>query len=382
MTEDKPRYLFIDLYRGLVILFMLQGHVFRALLDIEIIQSPWFQFHDFFHGISAPAFLFGSGLTFVLATRKKWEKYHHWNSVLARRLNRLLIILLLGYILHLPFMSMRKIVVEGTQADYLSFFQSDVLQCIGFGLLLLHGLIFFFKTERRFYGLVLATTVGVPLLTPLIWQINFLEHFPPFFSQLMNSQHGSLFPLFPYVAFLFAGVLVSWEFMLAVEHNRADSFMKRFFVLGPVFILIGVFFHLIPIAIYPHQQFWFTSPNYFMIRIGALLVITSTVWFVVQKFKTLPKWITILGKESLLIYVVHLAILYGSVVNAKYTIKKIIGTNLTLPEVTITFTIFTLSMIGLAFFWDYLKREKTNTYRLIQLIIAGIFFTLFFSLDY
>jgi uncharacterized membrane protein len=382
LTIEKPRFLFIDLYRGLVILLMLQGHTFRAVLDNKIINTALFQFHDFFHGVSAPAFLFGSGLTFVLSTRKRWEDYHHWDPPLARRLGRILVIFMLGYIIHLPFMSARKLILESTQQDYLMFFQSDVLQCIGFGLLTLHGLVFFFKTERRFYGLVLAATIAIPLLTPLFWDVDFLKHYPAVIAQLMNNKHGSLYPLLPFVGFLFVGVLVSWEFMLAVEHKREKRFMQRFFILGPIFIIAGLLIDAVPFQVYPSYNFWYTSPNYFLIRVGALLLIAGTIWFTVEKIKKPPRWITILGKESLLMYVVHLPILYGSVINPGYSIATLLGNHLNLFEAMGVFIILTAFMVALAFLWDYLKREKYHVYRIIQLSAAAIFFIVFFTLEY
>lgn len=380
--NQKQRYLFIDFYRGLVILFMLEGHLFRALLDQSIIKTPIFQFHDFFHGVSAPAFLFGAGLTFVLSTRKRWEDYHHWDPPLARRLGRILIILLLGYLLHLPFLSAKKLILEATTKNYLQFFQSDVLQCIGFGLLALHGLVFFFKTERRFYGLVLAATIAIPLLTPLFWNIDFLKHYPPFIAQLLNSMNGSLFPLFPYVGFLFAGVIVSWEFMLAVEHKREHKFMKRFLYIGAVFIGVGLLFDAAPFQLYPVYNFWYTSPNYFAIRIGALLAMIGIIWLITEKIKKPPRWITILGKESLLVYVVHLIILYGSVINPFFSMTRIFGTYLGFMDVLPLFILFTISMIGLAFWWSYLKEKKNNIYRIVQLTAAAVFFIVFFTLEY
>lgn len=381
-TSPKTRYLFIDLYRGLVVLFMLEGHLFRELLHQDVIKSPLFQFHDLFHGISAPAFLFGSGLTFVLSTRKRWEDYHHWDPPFARRLGRILTILFLGYALHLPFLSAKKLITEGKFEHYLQLFQSDVLQCIGFGLLILHALLFFFKTERRFYGLVLSATVAVPLLTPLIWEIDFLNYYPAFIAQLLNNKYGSIFPLFPFIGFLFAGVIVSWEFMYAVEHKREHKFMRRFLYLGVVFFVFGFLLDTLPFQIYPVYNFWYTSPNYFLIRIGALLFLFGLIWNITEKVKKPPTWITILGKESLLVYVVHLVILYGSVINPFISLKTIFGTNLQLIETIPIFIAFAILMIALAYLWSYLKEKKYNLYRIIQITLAAIFLTVFFTLEY
>ena len=130
-NATSQRHLFIDLYRTAVILLMLEGHVVRAFLAPYLQQMWLFQNHEFIHGLSAPAFLFGAGMTFVISTRKRWEEYHHWDQPLARRTGRFLMIISFGLILHLPYFSFRKIIMDGTIADYLRLFQCDVLACIG-----------------------------------------------------------------------------------------------------------------------------------------------------------------------------------------------------------------------------------------------------------
>src|SRR5437016_5171518 len=118
LAGPSHRYQFIDLFRSAVILLMLEGHVVRTFL-IPYQQQKWqFQIHEFFHGLSAPAFLLGAGLTFVISSRRRWQEYHHWGYLLSRRVRRLLMILSLGLLLHLPYFSFRKILMDGTAADY------------------------------------------------------------------------------------------------------------------------------------------------------------------------------------------------------------------------------------------------------------------------
>ena len=305
-AAPKQRYLFIDLYRSAVILLMLEGHVFRTFLSAQVQQSPIFQFHEFFHGLSAPAFLFGAGLTFVISTRKRWESYHHWAEPLARRVRKLLLVFALGLALRLPYFSFRKIVLECTHEEILRLFQFDVLHCIGIGLLLLHALVFFFKTEVRFYGLVLSTILIVCFATPLVWDMDFLRLIPLPFAQMVNGIHGSPFPLFPYVGFLFAGVIVSWEFLIASEQKRESVFMRKLPAIGAALIIVGFLSDIVPLQLYPHYNFWFTSPSYFLIRVGALMMIVAAFWFLAGNARTPRRIFTILGIESLFVYVLHL----------------------------------------------------------------------------
>ena len=378
----KQRYLFIDLYRTAVILLMLEGHVFRAFLQPAVQRSPFFQLHEFFHGLSAPAFLFGAGLTFVISTRKKWENYHHWGRPLALRIRRLLLVIALGLALHLPYFSLRKILNECTLADSLQLFQFDVLHCIGIGLLSLHMIIFFFKKESRFYGLVFATILAFCFLTPLVWDTDFLKILPPAFAQAFNGNHGSPFPLFPYTGFLFVGVIVSWEFFIASDRKEEKLFMMRLCNAGMVLIITGIVSDIIPVRVYPVYNYWFTSPSYFLLRAGALMLMTGVFWYIAQYVRNPRKIVTVLGIESLFVYAAHLVVVYGTAVNPDINLQKICGTDLS-PLLTATiFLGVLLAMLAASLSWNFLKENHPVLYRSAQLLGGGLILILFISRKY
>ncbi len=381
-TAAKGRHLFIDLYRSAVILLMLEGHTLRTFLSPAVQGGTPFQLHEFFHGLSAPAFLFGAGLTFIISTKKRWEEYHRWGPPLERRLRRLLLILLLGLFLHLPYLSIRKIIIDGTADDYLRLFQFDVLHCIGIGLLVLHALVFLFRSEAHFYGLVLTTITGVCFLTPLVWDVDFLHYVPPAIAQAINGNHGSPFPLFPYVGFLFAGVIVSWEFLLAASRQSERRFMRLLAILGIALIGAGILSDLLPIRIYPTYNYWFTSPSYFILRIGILLLATSGFWHLARIFSWGKRVWTVLGRESLFVYVLHLIVLYGSVLNPESNLRLIVGSRLAGWQAGLVFLVFLAAMLVAASVWNALKERRTNIYRLIQLAGGAVFLYYFFTRDY
>jgi uncharacterized membrane protein len=386
MSEPLPvqrqRYLFIDLYRSAVILLMLEGHVFRTLLSPELQQGKIFQVHEFLHGLSAPAFLFGAGLTFVISTRKRWEAYHHWGTQLARRVRRLIVVLLLGLMLHLPYFSIRKIIIDGTTSDYLQLFQFDVLHCIAIGLLSLHALVFLFKSEARFYGLVLTTIIVACFLTPLMWDVDFLRYLPAPFVQMFNGNRSSPFPLFPYVGFLFAGVIVSWEFLIATEKHRERQFMQHVAAIGALLIVAGIVFDLLPVQLYPTYNYWFTSPNYFFIRAGSLMMIVAGFWFFTNTFQQVHPLTTVLGRESLFVYVLHLIVLYGTAANTDVNIRAFVGTNLGVTQATEIFVLIVVTMLLAAYAWHVLKQKQFNYYRVLQLVGSCTFLYYLFTRDF
>jgi peptidoglycan/LPS O-acetylase OafA/YrhL len=180
---------------------------------------------------------------------------------------------------------------------------------------------------------------------------------------------------------LFSGVLVSWEFLIATEKKEERKFMKRISIIGISLIISGVFFDLLPIQIYPTYNYWFTSPNYFFVRVGALLILTACSWWAANAWSLTSKLWTICGQESLFIYVLHLPLIYGSVINTTYNIGNIVGANLGILQTLGVFISFSCFVVGLALFWNYLKRKHFNYYRLVQLAAAGVFLYVLFTRD-
>jgi hypothetical protein len=376
------RYLFIDLFRAIIILLMLEGHVLRQFLTPEIQSTFAFYLHEVFHGITAPAFLFGAGLTFVISSHRRWAEFHRWSDELRRRLRRIAMIFLIGIFMHLPYFSFRKTLLEATPIDVLVLFQSDVLTCISGGLLILHLLLFFFRREDRFHGAVVTLLIAIVLLTPVAWDVDFLHFTPVLFAQLSNSLHGSPFPLFPFLAYLFAGVAVSRKFIVAVEAGAVPRFMKKLAVGGALAIAAGFFSTAVPFSLYRTYDFWYTSPSYFLIRLGLLFLIAPAVWYAAERIGPRAKRLLILGRESLLVYVLHLLVLYGSAINPRFNLVGVLPARLGPVESIAVFAGLCALMYGAARAWQALRSRHPAAYRLTQAAVGTAVLLFFFMRDY
>ncbi|HEY7513461.1 MAG TPA: heparan-alpha-glucosaminide N-acetyltransferase domain-containing protein, partial [Vicinamibacteria bacterium] len=60
-ASPRPREVYIDAFRGLMALVMVQGHVCDTLLTPEARAAPWYVDQTIFHGSTAPGVLFASG---------------------------------------------------------------------------------------------------------------------------------------------------------------------------------------------------------------------------------------------------------------------------------------------------------------------------------
>jgi uncharacterized membrane protein len=362
---SKPqRYEFLDLYRGLIVLFMLEGHVFRALMQPALQATKAFELHEIFHGITAPGFLFSSGFTFAIATLRKGDVLIRWSAELWRRLGRLIVLIAVGYLMHIPYFSLRKTLEESTADQWTAFLAFDVLQCIGLSLLCLRLLFVLVRSETLFLASIAVLLAGVVAVTPLVWDKECTARIPLWLAMALNGVHGSTFPLFPYAGFVLAGVLVSWQFLRAAEREGERRFMKHLTLLSIGLIASGYAWDISPLQLYAVDDFWFTSPAYFLIRLGILMLLLAAFWFFEAHVRHrevydvwMPRWIITLGVESLFVYIVHLLILYGWVLNADYNMEAWWGMRLTLFEALVAFVGLTALLSPAAHLWHYLKKQ-------------------------
>ncbi len=362
---SKPgRYEFLDLYRGLIVLFMLQGHVFRALLDPSARSTEAFRLHELFHGITAPGFLFSAGFTFAIATQRRWEHLLSFSPVFWRRAWRAVLIILVGYALHVPFLSLAKTLTDSTDLQWREFLAFNVLQCIGFTLLFLRLLLVALRSERSFLFTTAAVTIAIVMTTPLVWNENVQQALPAAVAMALNGLSGSYFPLFPNAAFLLAGALISWQFLRYVQRSDERRFMSWLLLAGLISIGSGFVFDAFPFSLYPNSDFWTTSPNFFLMKLGGLAVLLSLLWFFENHVAHpsehdpwIPRWLVTVGVESLFVYVAHLIALYGWAAHPSFNMEAVWGEKLSAVESFLAFVALTGLMVVTALGWRRLKKN-------------------------
>jgi hypothetical protein len=174
--------------------------------------------------------------------------------------------------------------------------------------------------QRTIAGAFVAAAL-VALATPPLWTTHRPSWLPWPLESYINGVHTFhqpqpwLFPLFPWLAFAFAGLAVGFfVFSDFARRNEALAFAA----LGATGILaaaLSLFFDTSSIRLYAPvvYDYWHTSPNFFLLRCGILLVILSLTyawcrWGLAQKgFSPVIQ----LGTTSLLVYWVHIEFVYG-----------------------------------------------------------------------
>jgi uncharacterized membrane protein len=383
-SSGKPKRLdFIDLLRGWAVIIMIETHVLNATLVPSLRLELPFKILDFINGLVAPAFLFASGLAYAVVTRRKLRDYLSFGPPLLRQLWRLLFILIIGYGLHIPKFDYHHLRYEAGAEAWRVFFQVDVLQCIAVSLLVLQVLLLVLRSEKRLYQVIAGLTLGIVLASPPVWGVDFWTLFPIPVAEYFNGRHFSGFPLFPWSAFLFAGALMGYYYLRAGGDAPVASlpakvpYIKRVTWLGLALVLLSFPLDFLASAIYPVYDYWRSSPSFYMLRLGLVLLLCAGAFAFEFRRGVSPRSIvTLIGRESLLVYTVHLMLIYGNFGSGHFADR--VHMSYDYAEVfAVSLALFVL-MYLLAWTWSRVRKAKPAVRIGIELCILAGFLIVFF----
>lgn len=377
MDAQNKRVLFLDFMRGFAVIFMVIGHSIDSVLSLEIRSTAGFQIYNTIRGFTAPVFLFVSGYAYIVATGKNWGDYQRIGSRSLKRLMRIGLLFLIGYMLHVPYLSFEKSFHHSTPEQLQFFFQADVLQCVAATLLVLQVLIFVTPNRRMFVYAVAGVAAVLVLSAPVVWSIDFAPIVGPFFSPYFNQMQPSLFPLFPFAGFMLMGVVVGQFFLEARERHREQSFIRRLAVVALVTIAAAVVLDKLSLTLYPAHDYWKSSPNWFLVRLGIVMVLSAGFYYVRRLPAVLEKNLCMLGQASLFVYTVHLMLVYGSAANNG--LYQTVGQTLAAHQSVLVALTVLSTMIALTYVWNYLRKQQFVPTRIIQAGLATTLFYMFFT---
>jgi len=202
----------------------------------------------------------------------------------------------------------------------------DILNTIGVSMMLMGAVCWMVLRVGRSPHIreVLGATAGgiailISLLTPLIWTTWRPRWLPWPIESYIDGVHNLgqpqswLFPIFPWTAFAFAGLAVGFLLLSDWARRREAAVFAMAGAAGVALVYLARWMDARPTQVYPIYDFWHTSPNFFLIRVGLLLAILSATyawcrWGAGQwGFSPLIQ----LGQTSLLVYWVHIEFVYG-----------------------------------------------------------------------
>ncbi|MCX6139130.1 MAG: heparan-alpha-glucosaminide N-acetyltransferase domain-containing protein [Ignavibacteriales bacterium] len=372
MSAPKQRFVYIDLLRGWAGLVMIEVHVVNAFLSTVYRDAAWFRVLNFINGLVAPAFLFVAGYSFVIVAQRKWDDYLAMNDVFRKQLQRIAQIWLVGYALHVPFFSLRRLVAADGN-EWLPFWKVDVLHCIAVSLLILLLCVMIVRTRKRFFvatSVLAAAAIG---LSPFFWGMDLDGVLPLQVLHYFSAARGAQFPLFPWAGFVFCGAVAGFGAIVWRSKEQESAFFRNVLIGGVAMIVLCLVGTSLPFDIYPPHNFWRASPLFFGIRLGIVMALLATLWYWEQTAKSRKSIVSVAGSESLVVYAFHLLAIYGLFFDHK-SLSYMIGRTCDIPAVIGMTAALIALMVVLAYLWNTLKNRNIRWARYIQysLLVAAL----------
>ncbi len=320
-ASSTSRLAYIDWMRGLACVLMFQTHCYDSWLGGDARKTTFFMWSQLGGTLPAPLFLFLAGISFALVTNKLKQKGLAPNQIARTTIWRGAEVLGLGFLFRL-----QEYVIAWGWSPWSDLLRVDILNAIGLSMMLM-GVVCWMVLSlspgshaRRALG---ATAGGVALLisllTPPIWTTWRPRGLPWPIESYIDGVHNLgqpqswLFPIFPWAAFAFAGLAVGFILLSDWARKRDAAAFVLAGVGGVGLIYLARWLDARSQQVYAVYDFWHTSPTFFLIRVGLLLVILAAAygwchWRAGQwSFSPLIQ----LGETSLLVYWVHIEFVYG-----------------------------------------------------------------------
>lgn len=348
-TVRGRRIYFVDLLRLLASFQMVHGHTLDALMADELRSGPTFERWSWARGLVSVSFMVAAGFSFHLSTIARFEQHRADPKKVLSRFRRGAWLVALGYLLHFP-AGLFGGDAQAAAAAIDSFLIADVLQCIGLCIIALEGLVVLLREPRH---VVIAAGVLATLAFGLAPLGDRLDPSGPlrFLTHYLTHRGGSLFPLTPWAGFVMAGVVAA-EIALPQGTRTPPEFpIPRLVALSAGALALSVLCDVSPLTWVTEATSRNAEPAFNLQKLGAVLAIVAALALVGRHIERLPKPLTILAGESLMLYAFHLLVLYGAGVG----LYRVIGHTLSLPAAigVAAAMIAVTAAVGLG--WFYLK---------------------------
>ncbi|HEY1240012.1 MAG TPA: hypothetical protein VGF16_05620 [Bryobacteraceae bacterium] len=298
---SAERLLYLDWLRGLGAIIMLQGHVFDSFLKRELRGGGPFMLSQFVGGMPPAIFLFLTGVTLAFlmdsTERKGLPGPARFQTALRRS----------GYLFLLACAFRLEMWISGWPAPWTDLLRVDILNAMGFAVAVLSVMAMFRTAERARLCAVLG--LAIAFVSPWVTQMNWSWAPPLVRSYIIPDLNA--FGFFPWGAYLAFGVSAG-SIIRTVPPQATERVMQWGALLGGALIIASQYFASLPFSIYAQSDFWLNSPAQVLIKQGVTLLLIA---FAFLWTRLVPagawSWVRQFGTTSLLVYWVHIELVYG-----------------------------------------------------------------------
>jgi uncharacterized membrane protein len=340
------RYPFLDWMRGLAVVIMIQCHTINSLTRMDLRDGGPYVLSQFIGGMAAPLFLFMAGMTSAFQMESLERREPDWRRRWAVSLRRAAYIFGIAMLFRLT-----NYLGAWPLGDAKDLTRVDILNCMGLAMAAMAASAVFEGQGRARFAAAAGLTIAAasPIIANLPW-----NGIPQLVHEYLAPGFGrGRFPFFPcasYLAFgLAAGVVVK-----RAASESMDRLMQWGVLLGFGMVFISQYFSSLPYSIYPKSNFWTDSPALISIRTGiCLLMMAGAYLWTEYGARKVWSWMETLGKNSLMVYWVHVMIVYGGLI-------KPIKRKLNIPQVVVATLIVTTLMVVMSVLWLRWKAHRAT----------------------
>ena len=330
------RRAYLDWLRGVAVLIMIEAHTLDSWTRMADRESPWYGKAIILAGFGAPLFLFLAGVALMLAAGSRIRKGLTPEQAARAAFRRGAWVFLLAFLFRL-----QSFILGGAQFPR-SLLKVDILNVMGVSMLMGSIGLVFARTLRARLLFFTGLTAAIAMLTPLIRESQVLNGLPDPLEAYLRPLPGlTNFTLFPWAGFLTAGCIVgAWLNADAGSglSRTSDAQLNLWLAaIGAAVALGGYLSSFLP-PLYPHTSFWTSSPTFFFLRVGILLMSIAAAFAMSRVWRGLA--LQEFGRASLFVYWIHVELVYG-------VFSAPIHRSLPFRLAVVAFAAFTLMMFGL-----------------------------------
>jgi uncharacterized membrane protein len=302
----RRRYL--DCARGLAVLLMIEAHTIDAWTRPASKASIAFRDATILGGFAAPLFLWLAGAGAVLSATQTTARSGR-RAAVAKICRRGLEIFVLAFLFRL------QAFIISPGSPLIALLRVDILNIMG-PAIVLAGIAWgpASTTAGRvaIYGAAAAATA---MSTPLVRAAMWVDALPVWMQwYLRPAGEHTTFTAFPWIGFVFAGAASGALVAAARDRQTERRVHTAGCFTGAAFVVLGLLAAERP-SLYPVSGFWTSSPAWFAIRIGVLMIAVAALYALGSHPRTaMAGWqdaLARVGRHSLFVYWIHVELVYG-----------------------------------------------------------------------
>jgi uncharacterized membrane protein len=329
------RRAYLDWLRGLAVLVMIEGHTFDAWTRPADRSQTAYDWIVLIAGAGGPLFLFLAGVSVAFAATARTARLGSEAAAARTVRSRGWQIFLYAFLFRL-----QSFVLSGS-SDPSMLLKVDILNVMGLSIVASAML---WRSAGALPGRVIVltgATVAIAMVTPVLRHAAFVDALPDPVEWYFHPVRGRTnFTLFPWSGFVTAGAAVGLVLQRKQDRRSEQRIISGIAVMGLLVSTGGYAASYLP-SFYSHSDFWTSSPTFFFLRVGVLMVALSLAWMWEQRPWSTRRWspLVLFGVESLFVYWIHVELVYG-------LLSTPLHRALPLPWVVVAFVTFTVLMLG------------------------------------